>query len=139
VPQLQWCPAAALQAKRLHDGGHSTKLCALLQVFKQPDSRFLVVVANSKIALELSGMNEARCGAVSQTVNGCAAHLSPYLPGCYRVQRRNDEHDKEHHLWNNRRKKGNWHIMEITKVEWSKNQGVAQGSYRWTFNMRQQQ
>jgi hypothetical protein len=110
--------------------GTSTKLCALLQVFKQPDSRFLVVVANSKIALELSGMNEARCGAVSQTVNGCAAHLSPYLPGCYRVQRRNDEHDKEHHLWNNRRKKGNWHIMEITKAERSKNQGVAQGSYR---------
>jgi hypothetical protein len=22
APQLQWCPAAALQAERLHDGGH---------------------------------------------------------------------------------------------------------------------
>jgi hypothetical protein len=30
LQQLQWCPAAALQAERLHDGGTSRKLCAPL-------------------------------------------------------------------------------------------------------------
>jgi hypothetical protein len=51
VPQFQWCPAAALQAERLHDGGHSMKLCARLSVFKQASSLFLMLVANSVFTL----------------------------------------------------------------------------------------
>jgi hypothetical protein len=33
------------------------------------------------------------------------------------------------HGWNNRWKKGTWHIMEVNRIIQGKNQGVTQGSY----------